>query len=76
MSVPFIRIWPVVGMMKPAMSRSMVVLPQPEGPSSVKNSPSLMYRFTWSKARSPSYSLETSLSSINLLPMICSSRFS
>src|ERR1700758_299104 len=30
---------PLVGCSKPAIMRSVVVLPQPEGPSSVKNSP-------------------------------------
>src|SRR5215470_16069977 len=33
-------IWPASSSTKPAMSRNRVVLPQPEGPSSVKNSPS------------------------------------
>src|SRR5215469_678727 len=33
-------IWPASSSAKPAMSRNRVVLPQPEGPSSVKNSPS------------------------------------
>src|SRR5215471_13918445 len=39
MSVPSRRIFPAVGRSKPAMRRSVVVLPQPEGPSSEKNSP-------------------------------------
>ena len=30
---------PLVGRSKPAIIRSVVVLPQPDGPSSVKNSP-------------------------------------
>ena len=33
------RILPAVGCSKPAISRSVVVLPQPDGPSSEKNSP-------------------------------------
>ncbi len=33
---------PAVGSMKPATMRKVVVLPQPEGPSSTRNSPSLM----------------------------------
>ena len=33
------RISPAVGSSKPATMRSVVVLPQPEGPSSVRNSP-------------------------------------
>ena len=35
-----IVISPAVGSMKPATRRSAVVLPQPDGPSSVTNSPS------------------------------------
>ncbi len=34
--------WPAVGSMKPATMRRVVVLPQPDGPSSTRNSPSLM----------------------------------
>src|SRR5215831_15622194 len=37
---PRIRISPASGWTNPAISRSSVVLPQPEGPSSVANSPS------------------------------------
>ncbi len=33
------RISPLVGAVKPAIAISMVVLPEPDGPSSVKNSP-------------------------------------
>ena len=39
-SSPPIRISPEVGSSSPAIMRSVVVLPQPEGPSSMKNSPS------------------------------------
>src|SRR5690348_15687341 len=39
MSAPSRRIFPSVGRSKPAISRSVVVLPQPDGPSSEKNSP-------------------------------------
>src|SRR6266508_2427795 len=39
MSTPSSRIWPSSGRSNPAISRSVVVLPQPEGPSSEKNSP-------------------------------------
>ncbi len=35
---------PEVGSVKPAIIRSVVVLPQPEGPSSEKNSPDAMSR--------------------------------
>ena len=38
-SSPSSRIAPSVGCSKPAISRSVVVLPQPDGPSSEKNSP-------------------------------------
>ena len=39
MSTPSSRIWPSVGRSNPAIMRRLVVLPQPEGPSSEKNSP-------------------------------------
>jgi hypothetical protein len=39
MSTPSSLIEPESSFSKPAISRSVVVLPQPEGPSSVKNSP-------------------------------------
>ena len=35
---------PMVGTSKPAIMRSVVVLPQPDGPSIEKNSPSRMFR--------------------------------
>jgi hypothetical protein len=41
---PSIRISPEVGSSSPAIMRSVVVLPQPEGPSSMKNSPSPMVK--------------------------------
>ena len=44
MSTPSSRIWPSVGRSNPAIIRSVVVLPQPEGPSSEKNSPGGMSR--------------------------------
>ena len=43
---PFISIVPAVGLMKPAIIRSVVVLPQPDGPSSETNSPSCNVRLT------------------------------
>src|ERR1700737_1976255 len=39
MVAPFKRISPSVGSSKPAISRNVVVFPQPDGPSSAKNSP-------------------------------------
>ena len=41
---------PLVGYSKPEIIRSVVVLPQPEGPSSVTISPSWMFRLMWSTA--------------------------
>ena len=43
-SSPSIRISPEVGNSSPAIMRKVVVLPQPEGPSSMKNSPSLIVK--------------------------------
>ncbi len=51
MSAPSRRIVPSVGISNPAISRRSVVLPQPEGPSSVKNSPRWMSTLTLSSAR-------------------------
>ena len=48
MSWPSIRTWPSVGTSRPASMRSKVVLPQPEGPSSAKNSPGMISRLTLS----------------------------
>src|SRR5687767_4763080 len=45
-----IRIDPSVGESKPAIILSSVVLPQPDGPSREKNSPSLMVREELSSA--------------------------
>ena len=50
MSFPSISRRPVVGSSKPAIMRSSVVLPQPEGPSKAKNSPSRMSTDTSSTA--------------------------
>src|SRR6266511_4138361 len=46
-----IRISPPSGVSRPAMERSVVVLPQPEGPRSVKSSPSASLKLTSSTAR-------------------------
>ena len=45
---------PASGSSRPAMMRSMVVLPQPEGPSSTSVSPRAMSRVAGSSARVPS----------------------
>src|SRR5579864_9186614 len=36
---PLTNTWPLVGLSRPAIMRSSVDLPQPEGPSSTRNSP-------------------------------------
>src|SRR6476659_4721707 len=46
MSAPSMKIEPDVGASNPAISRSMVVLPQPDGPRSVRNSPGAIERST------------------------------
>src|SRR5258706_6978398 len=43
---PWKRPWPVSGTSSPAMTRSSVVLPDPEGPSSASNSPVCTSRLT------------------------------
>src|SRR5207253_3081898 len=50
---------PASGRSNPAISRSVVVLPDPEGPSSVKNSPGAMSRSTQSTATTSPYALRT-----------------
>jgi hypothetical protein len=52
-SRPPIWMVPEVGASSPAMVRSRVVLPQPDGPSRAKNSPSSMRRSRRSIARTP-----------------------
>ncbi len=47
---PFISIVPAVGLMNPAIMRNVVVLPQPDGPSSETNSPSCNVRLTFCTA--------------------------
>src|ERR1700730_11619105 len=63
MPAPFKRICPVVGSSNPATIRSVVVFPQPDGPSSEKNSPRPMSSETLFTARWAEYSFETSSSS-------------
>src|SRR4051794_25096823 len=50
MSCPPIRIRPTVGCSSPATIRSVVVLPQPDGPSRAKNEPCGMLRLRSSTA--------------------------
>src|SRR3954470_10008362 len=47
---PWIRTSPASGQSRPAMIRSSVVLPEPEGPSSASNSPCATLRSTLSSA--------------------------
>src|SRR5262249_5888066 len=56
-SLPARRIVPASGRSKPAMRRSVVVLPEPEGPRRVKNSPRPTTRSTSSTATTPPYAL-------------------
>ena len=53
-SVSPMRMSPVVCLSRPAMARSVVVLPQPDGPSITNSSPSPMDRSTCSTATVPS----------------------
>jgi hypothetical protein len=52
-SSPPIEIAPPVGCSNPAMQRNVVVLPQPEGPSSTTISPAAMRKLTSSTAGRP-----------------------
>ena len=45
-SAPPMRMRPVSTALKPAMARSSVVLPQPDGPRKAKNSPGSIERLT------------------------------
>src|SRR4051812_19291601 len=54
-----IRIRPSLGSMKPATRRNTVVLPQPDGPSSVRSSPCSMDRSTSRSAVTAPYRFET-----------------
>ena len=53
MTWPSIVIVPLVGSSRPAIMRSVVVLPQPDGPSSETNSPEASARLTSSTATTP-----------------------
>ena len=62
-STPSTRIVPASGSSKPPIIRSSVVLPQPEGPSSEKNSPRRIASVTSSTAtKSPKRLLTPSIS--------------
>src|SRR5689334_17328067 len=47
------RTRPWVGCSKPAMTRRLVVLPQPDGPSRLRNSPGSIARSTLSRPTTP-----------------------
>ena len=62
-STPSSMTWPLVGCSKPAIIFSSVVLPQPDGPRSEKNSPRPIVKSARSTAKSPN-SLRTPSSTI------------
>src|SRR5262245_9358841 len=69
-SSPSRRIWPEVGSSSPAIILSVVVLPQPEGPSRQKNEPSAMVKLdSFTAANSPNIlrSFSTRISAMTLL---------
>src|SRR5262249_4697333 len=55
-TVPLMTMSPIVGRSRPAISRISVVLPQPDGPSRTRNSPSFAMRSIPSTARTSSKS--------------------
>ncbi len=63
MSKPWTLMLPSVGNSRPAIMRSVVVLPHPDGPSSEKNSPSAMERWSSSTATTSPNRLMTPSSS-------------
>src|SRR4051794_40727516 len=69
-SSPPSRIFPPVGSSSPAIMRKVVVLPQPDGPSMTKNSPSSTTKLeSWTATKSPNSFLRcsTRISAIALL---------
>ena len=78
-SSPPIEIVPAVGCSRPAMQRKVVVLPQPDGPSSTTISPAAMRKLTSSTAGRPTANClrrcETiSSADIHVFPILRSSR--
>ena len=59
MSVPSSRMLPSSGVSKPASMRNKVLLPQPDGPSSAKNSPARISRERLLTATTPPNRLVT-----------------
>ncbi len=68
-SRPPMMIWPDVAISSPAIRRSVVVLPQPDGPSSVTSVPGSMVNDTSLTAVTPPYSLETLRNSTDAGPL-------
>src|SRR5918996_1120003 len=69
-SSPPSRIWPELGISSPAIMRKVVVLPQPDGPSSTKNWPSPTVRLvsrTATKSPNRLCRLESLISAIAVL---------
>src|SRR5690349_184814 len=75
MSSPSSRMLPEVGRSKPAIIRSVVVFPQPEEPSSEKNSPPSTCRSIPSTAVTPAKRLvsSTSVTSPAAIPLLLAS---
>src|SRR6202790_4032191 len=73
MTLPATSISPELGLSSPAMERNVVVLPQPEGPSSVNSLPSGTSKLTsWAALttvpRSPGYSVNSDLTLSTFVP--------
>src|ERR1700687_5528429 len=76
MSRPPTSISPETGLSRPAIERSVVVLPQPEGPSKVNSLPSGTVKLTsWAARttvpRSPGYSVNSDLTLSTFVPVPC-----
>src|ERR1700694_5280577 len=76
MTVPATSISPELGRSSPAIERSVVVLPQPDGPSSVNSLPSGTSKLTFWAAlttvpRSPGYSVNSDLTVSTLVLAPC-----
>src|SRR5665213_2067831 len=72
-SSPPSRILPDVGSSSPAIMRSVVVLPQPDGPSMTKNEPSATVKLDSLTAVKPPkalWSFSTRISAIALVPEV------
>ena len=67
MTRPPISIVPLVMSSSPAIRLSVVVLPQPDGPTSVTNSPSSIVSETLSTANTVPYDFTTSVSTTSAI---------